>query len=143
MLIGQYKHAIDNKNRMALPAKFRGELGEKVVITRGIEKCLVIYTQKEWETFSHKLANLPISQIEARSFTRNILGYATEVSLDKLGRILIPDYLKDYASLKKNVAICGLSNRLEVWDEMKWEDYRKNSEKGIEEIVSKLGGLGI
>jgi MraZ protein len=143
MLIGQYEHTIDNKKRLALPAKFRGELGQKVIITRGVENCLVVYTEKEWEVMSSKLSNLPISQSEARSFTRHLLASAMEVDLDKLGRILIPDYLKNYADLKKNVVICGLSNRLEVWDSEKWDAYRKNAEKGVEEIVSKLGGLGI
>lgn len=143
MLIGQYKHTIDNKKRLALPAKFRGELGGKVVITRGIENCLVVYTEKEWQIMSEKLGNLPISQIEARSFARIILAGAMEVQLDRLGRILVPDYLKEYAGLKKNVVICGLSNRLEIWDDEKWEAYRKAAEKGVEEIVSKLGPLGI
>jgi len=118
MLIGQYKHTIDNKKRLALPAKFRGELGDKVIITKGIEKCLVIYTQKEWEVFSGKLGNLSLAQTEARSFTR-------------------------YGGLKKDVVICGLSNRLEIWDSEKWDVYNKEAEKGIEEIVSKLGSLGI
>lgn len=143
MLIGQYKHSIDAKKRLALPAKFRGELGAMVVITKGIENCLVVYTQKEWEVMSQKLGNLPISQGEARSFTRHLLASATEVELDKLGRILIPDYLKEYAQLDKNAVVCGLSNRLEIWDEKKWEDYRTSAEKGVEEIVSKLGPLGI
>lgn len=143
MLIGQYEHTIDSKKRLALPAKFRGELGDKVIITKGVENCLVVYTQKEWETISLKLGNLPISQAEARSFARIILAGAMEVSLDKLGRILVPDYLKDYADLKKNVVICGLSNRLEIWDSTKWDLYRKNAEKGVEEIVSKLGNFGI
>lgn len=143
MLIGQYEHTIDNKKRLALPSKFRGELGDKIVITRGIENCLVVYTMKEWQTVAEKLSNLPISQVEARSFSRIILAGAMEVSLDKLGRILIPDYLKEYADFKKNVVICGLSNRLEVWDEEKWETYKKKAEKGLEEMVSKLGGLGI
>jgi len=123
--------------------KFRGELGTKVIITKGVENCLVVYTQKEWEVMSAKLSNLPISQGEARSFTRHLLASATEIDLDKLGRILIPDYLKKYAGLEKNAVICGLSNRLEIWDEKKWDDYRKNAEKGVEEIVSKLGPLGI
>ena len=92
---------------------------------------------------SDKLGSLTISQAEARSFTRMILAGAMEVSLDKLGRILVPDYLKNYASLKKNVVICGLSNRLEIWDYEKWEKYKKAAEKGVDEIVSKLGGLGI
>ena len=143
MLIGQYKHTIDIKKRLALPVKFRGELGAKVIVTKGVENCLVVYTEKEWEVMSQKLGNLPVSQGEARSFTRHLLASATEVELDKLGRILLPDYLKEYADLKKNVVVCGLSNRLEVWDEEKWANYTKNAEKGVEEIVSKLGPLGI
>jgi MraZ protein len=143
MLIGQYEHTIDNKKRLALPAKFRGELGDKVVITKGVESCLSVYTEKEWEIMAGKLGNLPISQSEARSFARIMLAGAMEVTLDKLGRILVPDYLKEYADLKKNVVICGLSTRLEIWDSEKWNEYRKNAEKGVEEIVSKLGPLGI
>ncbi len=143
MLIGQYQHTIDAKKRLALPVRFRGELGAKVIITKGIENCLVVYTQKEWEIMSSKLANLPVSQGEARSFTRHILSSATEVELDKLGRILVPDYLKQYAGFSKNVVIAGLSNRLEIWDEAKWQQYSQNAEKGVEEIVSKLGPMGI
>jgi MraZ protein len=143
MLIGQYKHTIDVKKRLALPVKFRGELGSKVIVTKGVENCLVVYTEKEWEVMSAKLGNLPISQGEARSFARHLLASAMEVALDKLGRILIPDYLKEYSNLKKNVVVCGLSNRLEIWDEQTWENYSKNAEKGVEEIVSKLGPLGI
>jgi MraZ protein len=143
MLIGQYEHTIDTKKRLALPVKFRGELGLKVIVTKGVENCLIVYTEKEWEVMSGKLSSLPISQGEARSFTRHLLASAMEVALDKLGRILIPDYLKEYADLKKDVVICGLSNRLEIWDSGKWDAYRKNAEKGVEEIVSKLGPLGI
>ena len=143
MLIGQYEHTIDIKKRLALPAKFRGELGDKIIITRGIEGCLAVYTEAEWKIMADKLGALTISQAEARSFTRMILAGAMEVTLDKLGRILVPDYLKDYAGLKKNVVICGLSNRLEIWDAEKWEIYKEAAEKGVDEIVSKLGGLGI
>ena len=143
MLIGQYQHTIDAKKRLALPVKFRGELGSKVIVTKGVENCLVVYTEKEWETMSQKLGNLPISQNEARSFARHLLASAAEVMLDKLGRILLPDYLKEYGGLKKEVVICGLSNRLEVWDKEKWETLTKKAEKGAEDIVSKLGPLGI
>ena len=143
MLIGQYQHTIDSKKRLALPVKFRGELGNKVVVTKGVENCLVVYPEKEWEIMSQKLSSLPISQGEARSFTRHLLASATEVDLDKLGRILIPDYLKAYAGLEKNAVVCGLSNRLEIWDTAKWEKYSQGAEKGVEEIVSKLGPLGI
>jgi len=143
MLIGQYKHTIDAKKRLALPAKFRGELGDKVIITKGVENCLVIYTEKEWQIFSEKLGNMPISQTGARSFARIILAGAMEVTLDKLGRILIPDYLKEYAGFKKDVVVCGLSNRLEAWDLEAWDTYNKEAEKGVQEIVSQLGSLGI
>ena len=143
MLIGQYEHTIDSKKRLALPAKFRGELGAKIIVTRGLEGCLAVYTEKEWATVSEKLATLTMTQAEARSYTRMILAGAMEVCLDKLGRILIPDYLKEYAGLKKSVVICGLSNRLEVWDSEKWDTYKKEAEKGVDEMVSKLGGLGI
>ena len=119
MLIGQYEHTIDAKKRLALPAKFRGELGDKIIITRGIEGCLAVYTEEKWKIMADKLEAMTISQPEARSFTRMILAGAMEVVLDKLGRILVPDYLKDYAGLKKNVVICGLSNRLEIWDSEK------------------------
>ena len=143
MLIGQYEHTIDAKKRLALPAKFRGELGEKVIITKGVESCLVVYTEKEFMTVSEKLSNLTISQPEARGFTRTMLAGAMEVNLDKLGRILVPDYLKKYAGLNKNVVICGLSNRLEIWDLENWNVWTKEAEKGVSEMVSKLGGLGI
>lgn len=143
MLIGQYQHTIDNKKRLALPVKFRGELGVKVIVTKGVENCLVVYAEKEWEAVSQKFGNLTISQGEARAVARHLLASATEIILDKLGRILIPDYLKDYAVLKKDVVICGLSNRLEIWDSQRWENYSKDAEKGVEEIVSKLGPLGI
>ena len=143
MLIGQYKHTIDSKKRLALPVKFRGELGEKVIVTKGVENCLVVYTEKEFRIVSEKISNLTISQSEARSFTRTMLASAMEISLDKLGRILVPDYLKEYAGLKKDVVICGLSNRVEIWDFEEWQKYTKEAEKGVGEIVSKLGSLGI
>ena len=143
MLIGQYEHTIDAKKRLALPAKFREELGEKVIVTKGVETCLIVYTEKEFLKISEKLSNLTFSQPEARSFTRTMLAGAMEVTLDKLGRILVPDYLKKYAGLNKNVIICGLSNRLEVWDAENWATWTKEAEKGVSDIVSKLGGLGI
>jgi MraZ protein len=143
MLIGQYEHTIDIKKRLALPSKFRGELGDKVIITKGIESCLVVYTEKEFKIMSDKISNLTLTQSEARSFTRTMLASAMEVSFDKLGRILVPEYLKKYANLNKNVVICGLSNRLEIWDTESWNAWTKEAEKGVSDIVSKLGGLGI
>mgnify|MGYP001290762967 CR=1 FL=1 len=138
MLIGQHEHTIDVKNRLALPAKFRGELGDSVVITSGLDGCLTVFTQESWKDESARWNNSTIAKVEERSVARVMLGNATEVSLDKLGRILLPDYLKKMASLEKNVVICGLLNRLEIWDKKKWEDYSKHAAKEVEEMVSKL-----
>jgi MraZ protein len=143
MLIGEYRHTIDTKKRLALPAKFRKELGKTVVITRGLDNCLIVYPLKEWQVMSNKLGKLPLSQTEARGFARVMLSGAMAVGLDRLGRILIPEYLKDYASLKKNVVICGLYNRLEIWDAQNWKIYEKRMEKGVEGLASKLKELGI
>ena len=143
MLIGQYEHTIDSKKRLALPSKFRRELGKKVIVTLGTDKCLVVYTEKEWGIVSSKLSQLPVSQAEARSYSRIMLAGAMEASLDKLGRILVPDYLKRYAGLKKDVVVCGLSNRLEIWDVQKWNAYKSEVEKKIGGLASKLGELGI
>jgi len=143
MFIGEYKHTIDQKKRLAIPAKFRKELGSGAVITRGLDNCLTLYTQQEWARMADKLGNLPSSQLEARGFARVMLAGAMEVEFDGLGRILIPDYLKDYASLKKNVIVAGLYNRLEVWDEERWGQYKQRAEKEVGDLASKLGELGI
>lgn len=143
MLIGEYKHTIDTKKRMALPAKFRKELGAEVIITRGLDNCLTVYPLKEWETISDKLGKLPEAQLEARGFVRIKLGGAMAVELDQLGRILIPEYLKQYAGLAKNVVICGLYNRLEIWDAEKWSTYKDKAEREVGDFASKLKELGI
>jgi len=143
MFIGEYQHSIDVKKRLALPAKFRKELGKSVVVTRGFENCLVVYTKDQWKKVMEKLENLSTGRAETRKLTRAILGGAIEVSLDKLGRILVPDYLKKYAGLKKNVIICGLSNKLEIWDGTKWESYRKKAELDIDKVAENLPELGI
>ncbi len=143
MFIGEYRHTIDIKKRLALPAKFRKELGKTIIITRGLDNCLVVYTLKEWKTMSDKLGKLPASQLEARGFARIMLAGAMAVELDRLGRILIPEYLKTYANLKKNVVICGLYNRLEIWDGRNWEIYKKKVEKEVGDFAAKLGELGI
>ncbi|MFC1629671.1 division/cell wall cluster transcriptional repressor MraZ [Patescibacteria group bacterium] len=143
MFIGEYRHTIDSKKRLALPVKFRKELGKTIVITRGLDNCLIVYPVKEWKVMSDKLGKLPTSQLEARGFARIMLGGAMAVNFDKLGRILIPEYLKKYAQLKRNVVICGLYNRLEVWDEARWEQYKSGVEKKVEGFASKLGELGI
>jgi MraZ protein len=143
MFIGEYKHTIDTKKRLAIPSKFRKELEGRAVITRGLDQCLIIYPVKEWEKMAKKLESLPTSQIEARNFARIMLSGASEVELDKLGRILIPDFLKNYACLKKNAAILGLSNRIEIWDEEKWQEYKTETEMTVGNIAEKLKELGV
>jgi len=143
MFIGEYIYLIDEKKRLAIPVKFRQSLGKKAIITRGIDNCLVLYPIKEWQKLASKLESLPSSTIDARGFARIMLSGAIDVELDKLGRILIPDYLKEYADLRKNVAILGLSNRIEIWNEKKWQKYKEKTEKEVGDIAERLKELGV
>lgn len=143
MFIGEYLHTIDSKKRLAIPSKFRKALGKSAVITRGIDNCLIVYPMQEWSKMAKKLESLPSSQPEARNFARIMLSGATNVGLDKLGRILVPDYLKNYAILKKNVAVLGLSNRIEIWDAEKWQEYKKKTEMAVGDMAEKLKELGV
>lgn len=143
MFIGEYTYSIDEKKRLAIPTKFRPLLGKKAVITRGLDQCLFLFPAKEWGDLAKKLAQLPLSQADARGFARLMLTGAMEVSLDNLGRILIPDYLKTYAILKKKVVIAGVYNRVEIWDEGKWQEYKKKTETTVGDIAEKLKELGV
>lgn len=143
MFIGEYLHSIDLKKRMAVPSKFRADLKNKVVVTRGLDKCLFVYPLKVWEDLAGKLGTLPVGESATRSFIRLMLAGAVDVDVDKQGRILIPDFLKDYAGLGKNVIVAGIYNRLEIWDEKKWKEYKKKAEKNTDEIAEQLGKLGV
>ncbi len=143
MLIGEYQHTIDTKKRLAVPVKLRKDLGKGAILTRGLDSCLALYPLKEWQKMTDKLSQLPTGQIDARGFNRIILAGAMAVEFDKLGRILIPDYLKKYALLKKNVVIVGVYNRLEIWDGAKWENYKQRTEKEVGDIAQRLGELGV
>ena len=143
MFIGEYSHTIDTKKRMAIPSKFRKELGKNAIITRGLENCLVVYPIKEWQILAKKLGTLPNTQVDARGFSRIMLAGAMDVKLDSLGRILIPDYLKSYASLKRNVIVTGLFNKLEIWDEKRWQEYKKKTEMAVGDIAERLKELEV
>ncbi|HBI17031.1 MAG TPA: cell division/cell wall cluster transcriptional repressor MraZ [Candidatus Moranbacteria bacterium] len=143
MFIGEYQHTIDPKKRVAMPSRCRVELGKKVVITRGMDKCLFIYPMKTWEKLAEKLGSLPVGESGTRSFIRLMLAGAVDVDLDKQGRVLIPDYLKEYAGLKKDVTVAGLFDRLEIWDKTKWNIYKNKAEKDSDEIAEQLGKLGV
>lgn len=143
MFLGEYTYSIDEKKRLAIPIKFRKFLDKKAVVTRGLDNCLFLYPVLEWQKLAKKLSQLPLSQADARGFARIMLAGAMEVNLDKLGRILIPDYLKKYAFLKKKVVVAGLYNRVEIWDEKKWENYKQKTEKEVENIAERLKELGV
>lgn len=143
MLLGEYRHSLDQKGRVAIPAKFRGKLAGGAIITRGLDRCLFLFSGKEWETLAAKLTTLPIAQANSRAFVRLMFAGAMDVELDQQGRILVPDYLRTYASLGKHVVLAGLYNRIEVWDITQWEEYRKKTESSSQEIAEQLGALGI
>jgi len=140
---GEYTYSIDEKKRLSVPPKFRQVLGKKAVITKGLDQCLFLYPQKEWEKLAKKLSELPLSQADARGFARLMLAGAMEVKIDNLGRILIPDYLKEYAKLEKKVVIAGVYNRIEIWDEKKWKEYKEKTEKEVGDIAERLKELGV
>ncbi len=143
MFIGEYYYKIDTKKRLAVPSKFRLSLGKKVVITRGLDNCLFLFPSKEWVILAEKLSKLPLAQSDARGFARIMLAGAMEVDVDALGRILVPDYLKKYAGFSKNVVVAGLYNRIEIWDEKKWNIYKQKTEKEAGDIAERLKELGV
>lgn len=143
MLIGEFIHTIDDKNRISLPAKFRKEMGKDLVITPGLDNCLFIFTKKEWQKISEKLSEFSMLSSDNRSFNRFMFGGATEVSVDSIGRILLPDFLKDRVGLKAKAALVGVQNRLEVWNEKVWAEYKSRVEKQADALAEKLGGVGI
>lgn len=145
MFIGEFQHKLDGKGRMSIPAKFRAYLKNGAVVTRGLDNCLTVYPMPEWEELANKLAALPISNSNSRAFSRFMLSGASDVQLDKSGRILIPEYLRTFAHLKtKNlVVITGLQNRLEIWSVEEWNKYRKSTEKDSIKIAEQLENLNI
>lgn len=143
MFIGEYKHNIDSKGRLAVPAKFRGMLNEGAVVTKGLDNCLFLYSREEWQKMAEKFAKLPISQAKARAFARHMLAGAMEVEFDSQGRINIPDYLVIFAKLEKKTIVAGVFDRLEIWDEEAWEKYKAGTEAESSEIAETLADLGV
>lgn len=142
MLIGEYRHSLDNKKRLSVPSKIRKILGKTVVVTRGLDQCLFVYHQKEWGKLTEKLSGLPMGQADTRNFIRMILSGAYSVSFDKTGRILIPEHLKKYADLQINIVIVGVHNRLELWNDQRWDKHVKEMERNTDALAEKLGELG-
>ncbi|MEK7582022.1 MAG: division/cell wall cluster transcriptional repressor MraZ [Patescibacteria group bacterium] len=142
MLIGEYVHTLDDKKRVSLPAKFRREVGKKVVITNGLDKCLFVYTMPQWEKLAQKLSELSLGRGDTRGFSRFMLASAYETEVDLLGRVLIPDSLKEFAELKQKVVIAGVYGRIEIWNEKSWQKYKANIGKGADDMAEKLGEIG-
>ncbi len=143
MLIGEHKHTLDPKKRLSLPSKFRKELGSTVVITKGLDTCLFVYSAKEWKNFTAKLSDLSLGQGDTRAFSRYFLGGAVETPVDSAGRILIPDFLKDGAGLQTKVVVVGLGTRVELWDEDRWNNYQSDFQQKADLVAEKLGEIGM
>ena len=143
MFIGEYDHNLDDKGRLAVPKKFRADLMTGAVVTRGLDNCLFLYTKIEWGKLAEKLAALPFAQANTRAFARLMLAGAMDVEVDKQGRIMLPEYLRVYAGISKEIVVAGLYNRLELWDSTKWAEYKKRTEAESNEIAEQMGALGV
>lgn len=124
MFVGEYSHTIDDKGRLAMPAKMRRDLEDGAVVTRGVDNCLFVYPKNEWTKLAEKIAALPLGDPKARSFSRMMLAGAMEIEFDKLGRAVLPGYLREYAGLKGEIVIAGLFNRIEIWSKQTWDSYK-------------------
>ena len=142
MFIGEYEHTLDEKKRVSLPKAFRSALGKKIIMTRGLDNCLFVYSRSSWEKVAAKLQELSIAQADTRGFNRFILSGAAEVEVDAAGRVLIPDHQKQFAGLDKEVVFAGVSDRVEVWDKQKWTEYKAGIEKNADMLAEKLGAIG-
>ena len=142
MLIGEYTHTLDPKKRLALPAKFRKEMGKRVVITHGLDNCLFVYSLAQWGKIAEKLASLPLGQADTRGFNRFMLAGAVDTEVDSAGRILIPDFLKEFAKLAEDVVVTGVHSRVEIWDLTAWNEYKERVRKQADALAEKLGELG-
>ncbi|MFW6015447.1 MAG: division/cell wall cluster transcriptional repressor MraZ [bacterium] len=144
MFMGEYRHSIDEKGRLIIPAKFRDLLGEHFVVTKGLDNCLFIYPEEEWQAFEQKLKSLPIANKGARKFTRFFLAGANQCTFDKQGRILIATTLREFAFLEKEVVLIGVSNRIEIWSKDQWDTYNNDEDEAdMDDIAEQMAELGI
>ncbi|MCB9805614.1 division/cell wall cluster transcriptional repressor MraZ [Candidatus Nomurabacteria bacterium] len=142
MLIGEYKHTLDDKKRISLPIKFRSQVGKKIIVTHGLDGCLFLYPQSEWKKISEKLGSLGMGAADTRGFNRYMLASAVEIGVDSVGRILIPETLRITSQIKDKVVFTGVYNRVEIWDEKVWEAYKNKVVKSADQMAEKLGEIG-
>ena len=142
MFYGEYEHTIDKKGRVIIPSKFRDFFREyhveKLYVTRGLDKCLFVFTENEWKSQESKYRSMPFTRSDARKFNRLLFSGAVEIECDKQGRVLLPKYLKDFADIKKDIVMIGVSNRIEIWSREVWNEYYKQSKGSFEEVAEKL-----
>ncbi len=143
MLIGEYEHSLDAKGRLIMPAKLREDIGEKFIVTKGLDGCLFGFSQAEWNNFQEKLKTLPLTNKNARDFVRFFLSGAIECEIDKQGRFLIASNLREYAEMEKEVAIIGVGTRIEIWNKEKWKQYNSEENISADEIAENMTMLGI
>jgi MraZ protein len=143
MFIGEYFHSIDTKGRIIIPIKFREELGEKFIITKGLDNCLFVFPEKEWEIFENKLRQLPLTSRNARAFVRLFFSGAAICEVDKQGRFIIPVNLREHAKIKKEIVTIGVSSRVEIWSREEWEQYNETANLSYDDIAEKMADLGI
>ncbi|HEY4514022.1 MAG TPA: division/cell wall cluster transcriptional repressor MraZ [Candidatus Paceibacterota bacterium] len=142
MFIGEYGHTLDEKKRVSLPKPFAKALGKKMVLTRGLDTCLFLFSAEAWKEVAKKLQSLSFAQADTRGFNRFLLSGAVEVTPDGTGRILIPDHQKEFAGLKRAVIFAGVSDRVEIWDSEQWKEYKRRIEKQADAMAEKLGEIG-
>ncbi|MFA5052595.1 MAG: division/cell wall cluster transcriptional repressor MraZ [Parcubacteria group bacterium] len=143
MFIGEFQHNMDVKGRVAVPAKFRNQLSGGAIVTRGLDKCLFLFPVEEWNKLAEKIISFPLTAANSRAFSRLMLAGASDCEIDAQGRILIPDYLRKYAGLEKEIVVAGLYNRAEIWDKNSWNAYKTETESRSEEIAEKMSELGL
>ena len=143
MFIGEYQHTLDNKGRVIIPSKFREDLGDGFVMTKGLDNCLFIYPRKEWSILEEKLKTLPLTNRDARAFIRFFFSGATECIIDKQGRVLIPPNLREHSKLEKDLVIIGVSTRMEIWSKEEWQSYNNDDNLSYDNIAEKMAELGI
>lgn len=143
MFLGEYQHTIDSKGRLFIPAKFRIDLGERFIVTKGLDGCLFVYPMAGWNELEDKLKKLPMTQKDARAFTRFFFAGANESELDKQGRVMVPVTLRNYAQLSKEIMILGVGNRLEIWDLEKWNQYNGDVEQSFEQLAELMNQYGL
>ena len=142
MFMGEYSHTIDAKGRIIVPVKFRESLGDNFVVTKGLDNCLFVYTKEDWQKFEEKLQTLPLTNKNARQFTRFFLAGAAEMEVDKQGRILIPSVLREFAALEKDVVFVGVGSRIEIWNRAGWDESISGYDDDMDEVAANMESLG-